>query len=119
MVSRLCAALMLALELEAPVSIRVSAHSIMAGSSVRVTCRVPRNPENRGLTALLTGSEDPNGLVYRSMFDQMDGESTRPTHEFTFTKVPCDVDLAACVLERQGSPNAVVRESLVVGGCDE
>jgi hypothetical protein len=92
------------------VSIKVSPAIIMAGGSARVTCTVPRAASNRGVTAVLEN--------YRSMYDQLDGESARITHEFLFERIPCDIGDAMCILETSNEKPASVRQTIQVADCE-
>lgn len=88
------------------VSIKATPQALMAGGAVRVTCRVPRDPSNRGLTMGLPG--------YLDDFVQLDGEDSRITHERTYDHVPCEVDEARCVLVREDGRLTVARVPLRV-----
>lgn len=92
-----------------PVTIAVLPTALMAGGSVRVTCRVPRSPANQGLTVAL--------LDYRSSYFQLNGnDHDRVTFEITFDRVPCEAELAVCeLITTDGVRRAV--QSITVADC--
>lgn len=92
------------------VTIKVSPYVVMAGGTVRVTCRVPRHPENRRLTIGLSN--------YRESQRDLEGEYAPVTHEVTYEHVPCETDLAYCAVEDSAGRGAVARQNLTVAGCD-
>jgi len=88
----------------------VSPHSAMAGGTVRVTCRVARNEENRGLTI---GIEN-----YTSSLAQIWGDAGPVTFEKTFSHIPCEAGEALCQLVDYKGKITVARSNLEVAGCD-
>jgi len=73
--------------------IRVFPAILSVGGSVWVTCKVPQNAENRGLTMTIEGM--------RSHFIQLEGDSAPITHQFLFKEVPClgeDYIVASCTI---------------------
>lgn len=103
-------ALIYALASEAPVRAAVQPPLLMKGGAVRVTCTVPRHPDNRRLDVMLPG--------YTESSRTLDGEDSRVTWEFVFTHIPCEVETAVCrVVRITGAANA--RAPISVQGCDD
>jgi hypothetical protein len=104
-------ALMLAFEMTPPVTVKLSSRVVMKGAAVRVTCTVPRDATNRGLTAAV--------VPYQSSYRQLDGDAARVTYEFLFEHIPCDAEMAICSLESQG--REPIRDSLTIqiAGCEQ
>jgi hypothetical protein len=94
----------------ARVSIRVGPHILQAGQGVTVICTVPRHPDNRRITATITG--------YTSSERQIDGDDAPVTFRFSFVHVPCDVDAAVCVLQDSLGGQATASSQLLITGCD-
>lgn len=92
------------------VTVRANPRVVMAGNAVGVTCRVPRHPDNRGLTVGIDG--------YRSSYVQLDGEAARVTHLVTYEHVPCEAGDAYCVLADAGGRTWRAAEPVLVSGCD-
>lgn len=101
---------------EVPVSIRVSATTFFANSDLVVTCKVPRQEDNRLLVALIAMEGD---LEYTSSQHELDGDRAMITHRFEFKQIPCGTTAAACILTdkyQRSFPPAVQR--LNIAGCD-
>lgn len=96
---------------EPRVTIRVNPRVLMAGAAVRVTCRVPADARNRGLTIAIAD--------YRSSFVQINGEAGPVTSEILFERIPCAAGPAVCDLtDNQGGHEAARLPLEVVGpGC--
>lgn len=100
------------LSLMAPERVSIHAGSVvMHGSSLRVTCRVPRHPDNRLLEIAL----DP----YRSSWRQLDGEDSMVTHDMMFPHVPCEVFRAVCVLTTNEMKQHYAIKDVQVVGCGQ
>ncbi len=92
------------------VTIRVNPRVIMAGAAAWVTCKVPRDARNRGLTV---GIAD-----YRSSWVQIDGEAGPATSQILFERIPCGVGDAYCdLIDNQGT-HAGARQPLEIAGCE-
>jgi hypothetical protein len=92
---------------ERMLTIAVSPLIVPAGSSLRVTCRVVRDPANRWL--------DMGVVDYRVSGEQLDGASALVTHEMTIAHVPCEAAVAFC---RLGAPrSALATMTFEVAGC--
>ena len=92
------------------VTIRTSSNVIMAGGAIRVTCRVPRHPENRKLTIGLHN--------YRESQLDLEGEYAPVTHEILYDHIPCETDVAYCIVEDGVGRGAIARQNINVAGCD-
>lgn len=90
-------------------TITVSPRVMFVGADVRVTCRVPRHPDNR---ALKIGFE-----FWTTKFIQLEGEQSRITFDFYLRGILCDPGRAFCLVSR---PNETlqVTTNVVVTGCD-
>lgn len=92
--------------------IKVLGMVTQAGGDVRITCHVPRDPDNRGLEV---GIEN-----YRSSFFDMEGADAPITYEVWVKRMPCEAGAAYCFLKSNGAKvNQVVRQRLIVSGCEE
>lgn len=92
------------------VSIKANPQIVMVGGAVRVTCIVPRVASNRGVTAAIEN--------YRSMYDQLNGEASRITHEFLFERIPCEIGDAVCTLETSNEKPTIARQAIQVANCE-
>lgn len=92
------------------VSIRAYPRALFAGGAVRVTCKVPKDATNRGLTVGIRN--------YRSSFVQLDGEAAPITTEITYERVPCDGEEVFCTLVDNQPKEYTVTASLIINGCD-
>lgn len=84
------------------------------GATLRVTCKVPRDDRNRGLTINLEG--------YTSTYIQLEGSASPVTFVRDFSKVPCEVEEVSCKVVRNDSIVEVSRQPVRVicsGGQDE
>lgn len=96
---------------EPRVSIRMNPLVLMAGSAARVTCKVPRDERNRGVTI---GIAD-----YRSSYVQIDGLDGAITHQVLFEHIPCDAEEAYCDLEDKFHGHTQARQGFQVAGCGD
>ena len=101
---------MLWLLLTALLTIQVSPTSLMAGSTVRVVCKVEPHADNRTVEAGV-------GEYMRSA-RQLDGAASRKTFEFWFSHVPCGTEAAFCVVHQTRGRSTVQQRPLQVAGCD-
>lgn len=96
---------------EPRVTARVSPGAVMAGNSVRVTCRVPAHPDNRGV---YIGISD-----YTSHFVQIDGERGPITSEQWFPHITCEYSKAFCELVDNHGAHRFDYVPFTVGGCSQ
>lgn len=94
----------------ARVSIAVLPSVLMPGDAIRVTCTVPKHPDNRRLLIALPG--------YSSSDRPIDGSDAAITHRMIFQHVPCDVELAACVVVDNLGKEYPATTQIRVAGCD-
>lgn len=92
------------------VTLTVYPRVVLAGSGVRVQCRVLRHESNRAVTWGFT--------EWTSTSRQLDGATARITWESTYDHVPCEPGAAFCAVERVGKPPIVLTRTLVVTGCE-
>jgi len=83
---------------------------VQPGGAVRITCRVQPDAENRKVEFGVDG--------YTSSTRDLDGESARITHEWTFEHVPCGAGPAFCTVTRADRKSRRVVAPLEVVGCD-
>lgn len=101
--------MLFSLLMPARVSIAVAPRTFMAGSSVRITCTVPKDATNRWLGMGVTG--------YTSSEINLEGAEAPVTRSMYFHHVPCDTGNAWCeVIDAMGNHYTSTKE-LVVGGC--
>lgn len=93
----------------ARVAVQVMPRIVMAGGALRVTCRVPRDARNRGLTIGVA--------LYTTHFVQMDGEAAAVTNTWVFDHVPCDVGDTFCRLTDDTEKVYEARLPVTVAGC--
>lgn len=96
---------------EPRVSATLTPMVVRAGGSVRVTCRVPRDADNRGLEIAL--------VPVQSSFRQLDGAESAITWSLFFEHVPCWAESALCIVHSVGNRDAIARRPLEVVGCNE
>lgn len=111
-VSHACVTTILLLLSAAParVSIAVLPTAAMVNGTVRITCTVPRHPDNRWLTIGIPG--------YRTSGGDLDGASAPVTHTMYVEHVPCEAEEVVCeVTDALGKVYRAARP-LVVAGCD-
>jgi hypothetical protein len=84
---------------------------LQAGDNVRITCTVPKNPDNRWLKMGIDG--------YRTSTFQLDGDSAPITHSFIVQKVPCETPVAICVVEDNLGKTWTATRELGIAGCGE
>lgn len=83
-----------------------------AGGDIRITCHVPRDPDNRGLEVGVEG--------YRSSFFDMEGADAPITFEVWVKRMPCGASSAYCFLKSNGAKvDQFVRQRLLVVGCED
>ena len=92
------------------VVLTVYPHVVMAGYSVRITCRVPRHAANR---TVAWGFEH-----WTSTARQLDGLDAPITWQSTWAHVPCDPGRAFCAVERADGQHTYRTSSLLVAGCE-
>lgn len=103
--------LFLAMFLLAPEPVSIHAPAvIMAGSSVRIACQVPRQADNRWLEIAL--------VPYRSSGVQLDGDQAPITHEVIYEHVPCAVTEADCILSTTTRKHYAT-QTVLIAGCDQ
>lgn len=92
--------------------VSVSVTPRMVTTTVRITCSVPRHPDNRKLTI---GIPD-----YQSSERQLDGEDALITHTLTLKRPPCDVpSVAFCDLEDNLGKHGIVSTPFVNANCSQ
>lgn len=96
---------------EPRVSIRMNPLVVMAGNAARITCKVPREERNRGVTIGIAN--------YRSSYDQIDGLDGAITHQVLFEHIPCDAGDAYCDLEDNLHGHTQARQGFQVAGCGD
>lgn len=99
------------LAIAAAVTIHLMPMVLMAGGTVRVTCRVPRSAENRWLEASI--------VPYTSDTRQLDGEAAAFTWQFEFSHIPCDAEYAVCAVQTRDGKVTQATSPLHVGGCSQ
>ena len=85
-------------------------HATIVGGNVRITCRVPRNPRNR---VVVYGFRD-----WTTTSRQLDGESSRITHQILLQGVPCDPGELFCAVLRADGKDRLVVVPFTVVGCE-
>jgi hypothetical protein len=104
-------ALVLSLTASGRVYIATMPSVMQAGDNVRLTCTVPKHPDNRWLTIGISG--------YRTSTFQLDGEDAAITHTFIVQHVSCDTPIAVCqVKDNLGKTYEATRELGMIG-CGE
>ena len=96
------------------VSIAVTPTVLSVGAILRVTCTVPRHPDNRWIEI---GVYYEGGVVYQSSLRQLDGETALVTHVMTVTHMPCDATVAQCYVVPAVGPTYRAVRAVVVAGC--
>lgn len=94
----------------APVSIHLSKQVVMHGGSIDVVCTVPPRNANRTVAAVVNN--------YHASERQLDGEKAPKTWRFTFDRLPCDADSAACVVHSWDRGDDVAAQPLTIAGCN-
>ena len=96
---------------ERMVSVSVMPRVVMAGNTIRLTCKVPQHPDNRLL--------DYGVANYREHSQrQLDGEHSRMTWEAYVDHVPCVADAVYCAVLRADGQWHTDSVPLEVAGCD-
>lgn len=90
--------------------VSVSPQVIMNGGTVRVTCRIPRLPENRRISFGVPGS--------MSTID-LEGDNSRSTYQKTIQRVGCFDTPATCILTDNMGKSQISKMDLHIGGCDD
>lgn len=93
------------------VELRLYPRGIIAGQSVRVTCKVPRHPDNRRLAMVVEH--------YRASERDLDGDRAPITYEFHVDHVPCASSNVACVVMTGTRDVFTAAQPLIVLGCDQ
>lgn len=106
------ALLILLLTLTAPGRVYIATMPLVmqVGDSVRITCTVPKHPDNRWLKI---GMDN-----YRTSTVQLDGDTAAITHVFLVSHVPCDTPIAVCVVEDNLGKTFTASRELVIAGCE-
>lgn len=108
-VSRAILVVLAVLSTPARVSIAVQPTVVLQNGTIRITCTVPRHPDNRWLTIAVPG--------YTSSTRQLDGADEKITHTMYVQHIPCDIEGAICeVTDALGRTYPVARP-VVVAGC--
>lgn len=94
-----------------PVAVSVSHRIVQPGTDLRITCRVQRHEDNRGL---LIGLSE-----WTTSSRQLEGASAPITHQLTFRSVPCYPGEPYCLLERTSGRQIRVSTSIEMVGCNE
>ncbi len=87
-------------------TIRVTPTTLFGGGAIRLTCRVPRDPDNRRLEYGVEG--------YTSSERQLDGEASRVTWDALIDHVPCGVERVFCEVTRADRKRVRATAPLVV-----
>ena len=111
---RLLLALVLLLSTPPRVSIAVVPTVFPVGGTLRLTCTVPRHPDNRWL---VLGVYYEGSVVYQASERQLDGELAPVTHVMYVDHIPCDATVAQCYLLPSVGPQFRATQSVVVAGC--
>jgi hypothetical protein len=93
-----------------PVEIRVLPHALIAGASMRVTCRVQPDEANRWLKFGIEG--------YTQSEYMLEGRESKITYERVFDHIPCGTGLPFCELIREDGRRVRVTEQVAVVGCE-
>lgn len=97
------------------VSIAVVPTVSLVNGTARLTCTVPRNPDNRWL---VLGAYYDDGVVYQSSMKQLDGKDAPVTHVLYIQHIPCDLAAMSCLLyDTLGKQYAAV-QTFTVSGCN-
>lgn len=93
------------------VTVSVTPSAVPVNGTIRVTCTVPRHPDNRWLTIAVPGSG-----VYSTR--QLDGEAEKITHVMYVQHIECGTEEVICeVTDNLGKQYRSVR-SIAVAGCE-
>lgn len=92
------------------VTIDVMPRTLLAGGSIRLRCRVPRDAANRRLEFGVEG--------YRSSQEDLDGENARVFWETIIEHVPCDPGPAYCAVQTNQDKWYRAAADLTVAGCE-
>lgn len=97
---------------EPRVSISLSPRIVMMGQAFWLTCRVPRDKDNRkleyGVVDFRPGSQR-----------QLDGDHAQITWKILVEHTPCDAGPAYCAVQTYDGRWTRVQEPVNVAGCDE
>lgn len=104
-------ALLFVLPTDAPrVSIYLVNPVVMAGSLLRIVCKVPRHPENR---LLIYGV--PN---YTQSERQLNGANSQISWQVDIPAIPCEAERAFCTVRTLGFEDATDAKTIQVAGCE-
>lgn len=92
------------------VTIDVNPRAVMAGGTIRLRCRVPRDEHNRKLEFGVDG--------YVSSQYDLEGAEARVTWERLVDHVPCDAGPAYCAVRTDDGRWTQARQDLTIGGCE-
>lgn len=98
------------------VSISVTPSAVPVGGSIRLTCTVPHNPDNRWL---VMGAYYEGGIVFKTSERQLDGDQASITHVFQIPRVACDVAIVDCYLIPAVGRQYHATREIVVAGCSQ
>ena|SRR5690242_4467079 len=92
-------------------AIKVTPRVLFAGGALRLTCHVPRDPNNRLLEY---------GIInYRERSQrQLDGDHAPITWQMLMEKIPCGSGPAYCAVVKNDSSSELVRETFELVGCE-
>lgn len=93
------------------VSISVTPKVVLANGTIRITCTVPRHPDNRWLSIIVPDVTSSNR--------QLDGEAEKITHVMTVPHIPCGVLVVACDVEDNLERHFTAVTQVTVAGCEE
>lgn len=93
------------------VTMSITPRVMQPGSAMRITCSVPRHPENRWLTIAVP--------EYVSSTRQLDGEDEKITHTFYVDHMPCGVNVAVCDVVDNLGKHYTATTQFTVAGCEE
>ena len=96
--------IMLVIEVEAEMI------KVLVNGAIRITCTVPRHPDNRWLSIGVPGMS--------SSTRQLDGESAAITHTMTVTHLECGVTEVVCDVEDNLERHYQAQTSITVAGCE-
>lgn len=89
-------------------TVKTSSFAVMENGAMRVTCRAPRDPDNRWITFGLEGA--------RSFGGSMEGAAAPVTWNLYLDHVPCGAGPAFCTVRQASGRERTVRQSIRVLG---
>lgn len=103
-------AMILALVLAAPVTIRVYPQTLLVGQNVGLTCRVTPHADNRQLKM--------GFRLWQQSARELEGASAPVTWNFIYQRVPCDTGEPFCEVTRADGQVLTATATMVVAGCE-